>query len=135
MLGGEKKTNCACKGIRKCAFCSPDLVEKEKNEEKSIIENKKVYIYCNKCDISTLINESNRNYVENFLSPTITDFYCTCQQTNLSDDKLRINGILVINEFINENEEKYLCEQINKSKWIESQSGKIRKFIFMSTLG
>lgn len=121
---------CACKGIRKCAICAPSLVLKEKHEEETLLFNsqnneKKLFIYCIKCDQSVPLNESIRKEIDSFINDLdgSSSFNCYCRQTP-ANEILKVKGIFVTNDFVSTAEESYLFEEINKTPWIDSQSGK-----------
>jgi alkylated DNA repair protein alkB family protein 4 len=103
------KQSCACKGIRKCAICIP-------KEQQSLVTDDiklKYYNYCQNCGLCHLIQN-----IEDF-----NEIECNHDL----EANIRINGILLIQNFIDENEEIYLVDEINKSKWIDSQSGRFKQ--------
>lgn len=111
-----KNTNskCACSGIRKCGVCAPDLVKKELDQEKELLsKSKQIFIYCVKCNLSTRITSSNE----------IENFECCCQKPDGVNNKIKIEGISIFENFLTESEESFLIDEINKAKWVESQSG------------
>ena len=127
MQNENQLTFCACKGIRKCVLCAPDLVTKEINDEKNIFQSiKNLYIYCPKCSQSVRIKESTIEFLNNFLDQKCTEINCTCNQ-KVHDDILTINGILIKNNFFTLDEEQFLISEITKSKWVESQSGRFKQ--------
>ena len=65
----------------------------------------KVYYYCTKCA---------EGYPEGSVHPE----HCG------SGDRVPLNGITVIEDFITEEEEKLLHSMINQSPWTMSQSGR-----------
>ena len=126
---------CACKGIRKCAICEPILVENEKTKEISLIydegfNTKKVYIFCFKCNQATPLDSIRRNEIELFIqqpdSACESLFECNCVKFNQSD-LIKIKGIFVWNNFLSLLEEAFLINEINKSEWVSSQSGRFKQ--------
>ena len=123
---------CACKGIRKCALCAPTLVEKEKQDEESLlssenINHKKLYIFCLKCNQAVPLSQCHRIEIENFIKLSTNDsIACSCDQVQ-TNDIIKINGIFILNDFLNLSEEEFLFKQINKTEWINSQSGRFKQ--------
>lgn len=120
----EKSDLCACKGIRKCAICNPNQIELERDEERRRMAlNKNQYIYCGKCDLA--IRFTAQSQIENYLYSN-EKFDCNCKQADKSDT-LYIAGIHLIKNFINAHEEAMLIDEMNRSKWVDSQSGRYKQ--------
>ena len=117
---------CACKGIRKCALCAPDLIEIERINEQTSLKSKKLFIYCPQCAQSTLIPEEKLLSIESFLEGQNDVELCFCGQA-APQDHLDLNGIFLLNEFISRSEEILLTNEIYKSKWTDSQSGRFKQ--------
>lgn len=120
---------CACKGIRKCAICCPDLLNQPDSTE--IFPQKSlVYAYCLACNNSSiqLLTPANRQKLESFLKNQ-NKFECICEHSDIPNEhQMRIEGIFLIREFINEIEETYLVSQIEeKNRWVDSQSGRFKQ--------
>lgn len=120
-----KSQTCVCKGIRKCIICSPDLIKLELCSEKnSLLISENLFIYCINCDKSIRVNESIRKFLIEYLDQKITKIPCLCNdQINF----VKISGIYIQENFITYDEEQFLLSEINKSKWIESQSGRFKQ--------
>ena len=120
----SRSDQCVCSGIRKCAICAPDKVQHEKQVEQQELETKRVYLYCIKCNRCNLLTDQTRQFIADFLDQTTSERPCDCQE---SDNQIQIHGIHVQNNFISEPEEVHLCSEIDRSKWIESQSGRFKQ--------
>lgn len=122
------KQTCACKGIRKCAICNPSN-ETETTNSNELFENKKCFIFCTQCS-KCVYNQLNKNmnYISNFLTNNKTNrlLLHDCNN-NEQEEYLDITGIYIENEFLTQNEEINLIEQINKNNWIDSQSGRFKQ--------
>lgn len=113
---------CACKGIRKCALCSPCATKYLDD----IVSNSKTFIYCPKCQKSSFLTDKNLPSIKIFLenSCQTENIECFCSNDDKECESIRINGIFSKINFINNEEEDYLINEINNSYWNESQSGK-----------
>ncbi|CAF0954979.1 unnamed protein product [Brachionus calyciflorus] len=126
-MSENQKISCACKGIRKCVLCAPELIHNEIKDEKQLFQNSKnVYIYCPKCNLCILLNNFLIDEINDFLNQKISSISCTCNATS-NNNILKVNGIYVKNNFINEKEETFLLKEIEKNKWVESQSGRYKQ--------
>lgn len=117
-------SSCACTGIRKCALCSPNLVQSELIQDQIVGKNS--FLFCIKCNQAIRIeNNFDKIQLENFLyDQNAKEFKCNCH--NISEkDCIKINGLQILNEFLSFDQEKFLLEEINKTKWVDSQSGKL----------
>ncbi len=124
VISDENSELCACKGIRKCAICDPNQIELERDEERRrMVSNKNQYIYCDKCNLAVRLTFQTQ--IENYLYIN-EKFDCNCKQTEKSDI-IYIGGIRLIENFIDANEETMLIEQMNQSKWVDSQSGRYKQ--------
>lgn len=92
---------CSCKGIRTCAICS-NIYQKDD-------ENALYYFYCPTC------NACYRSQVE------------LNHQSHENIDTFALNGIKIVDNFISNEEEDYLVTEMNKIKWIDSQSGRLKQ--------
>ena len=95
-----------------------------------LITTNDVFIYCIKCDQSIPLNESIRKEIDSFINEldSSSSFNCYCKQIP-ENEILKVKGIFVTNEFVSSAEERYLFEEINKTPWVDSQSG---KFLFLT---
>jgi hypothetical protein len=112
---------CACKGIRKCAICSPNATKCLDD----ILPNKNTYIYCQKCQKNTFLNEKSLLDIKFFFGKNQqTECFCSSND-EMKYESININGIFTKFDFICYEEENYLIDQINNFNWNESQSGQI----------
>lgn len=103
------KENCACSGIRKCLLCedkgrlkkiSKDIVEEE--QTKAIQR----YKFCNFC--GRIFPKGQE----------------CLHHKDIEEDKIGLKGVTVIPDFVNEDEERTIVTEIDKTIWKASQSGR-----------
>lgn len=105
--------DCACKGIRVCVKCEHLKANTLKNENESKVSQ---YLFCEKCLVCHLIKtDSDLESASN------------CCNNSSYHENISINGISLVQNFINAHEEEYLLHEINKSKWVDSQSGRFKQ--------
>ncbi|CAF5107156.1 unnamed protein product, partial [Rotaria sp. Silwood1] len=107
-------SSCACKGIRSCKLC-------ETKKKDHLINNETttniIYIYCDTCrqairmDIYELNSQCPHHNINN----------------NNNDISFPLDGIYLVSDFLNENEENNLLNSINNDIWISSQSGRLKQ--------
>ena len=126
----KQQQQCACKGIRKCGICQPDLdpdaITLSMYED--LIKRKKLFVFCPCCNAFQPIECTEQlKHVEKFLHSANERCQCFCEnKTTQSGDhsaKLNIDGVLIYRNFVTVEEEAFLCEQLNSDIWIDSQSG------------
>jgi hypothetical protein len=119
------QNKCACKGIRKCALCFPYA----KNNLDDILSNKTIYIYCQKCQKASILNDKYLHDIKLFLQDSYQieniECFCSKKDTETEIESININGIFLKLNFINYEEENYLINEINNFDWNESQSGQL----------
>ena len=103
----QSSIKCACKGIRTCKICN------NANSNNSF-ENVTKYIYCEKCLLC--------HFIENEI-----DINRTCENLKETNRSICVQGIFLMQNFINEIEETFFLNEINKSKWVDSQSGRFKQ--------
>lgn len=120
-------SNCACRGIRFCANCkNSDRVKKMRSDEtynerfsgySSYVFNSKdgkCYLSSGITVISTLEDIRNRTVeVESMEDETLKDL-----------ESFDVKGLILMRDFLSEKEENQLVEDIEKTPWVESQSGR-----------
>lgn len=103
------KEDCACSGIRKCLLCedkgrlkkiSKDIVEEE--QTKAIQR----YKFCNFC--GRIFPKGQE----------------CLHHKDIEEDKIGLKGVTVISDFVNEDEERTIVTEIDKTIWKASQSGR-----------
>ena len=100
----EKK--CGCKGLRSCLLC-----EQLKPAQLSPTSETCVKLFqCRKCG-------------KLFQRSLASNFICTSDCVAASSNT-EFNGVTVIEQFVDEKEERNLIQEIDKSGWAESQSGR-----------
>ena len=119
-----EEPKCVCKGIRKCAICAAEFVERQKAQEVSL-DQFSVFVFCVKCSKSFRVVKQDASTIGEFLDGQTQhlDAKCSCQA---SGQALTLRGIRVIEDFIDEQEEQFLLERINGAKWVPSQNGERR---------
>ncbi|CAF3030672.1 unnamed protein product, partial [Rotaria sp. Silwood2] len=107
---------CACKGIRSCKLCETTK-DHLINESTTTTISNIIYIYCDTCrqairmDIYELNSQCphNNNNIDN------------------NDISFPLDGIYIVSDFLNENEENNLLNNIDNDIWIPSQSGRLKQ--------
>ncbi|RNA10764.1 alpha-ketoglutarate-dependent dioxygenase alkB -like protein [Brachionus plicatilis] len=123
----NKNSICVCKGIRKCVLCAPESVTKELNGEKDFLfKSNNLFFYCSKCDQSVKVDQLLGKILTDYLDQKITKIPCMCQNRD-QNEILKISGIFLQENFISYDEEQFLLSAIDKSKWVESQSGRFKQ--------
>lgn len=115
---------CVCTGIRKCAICAPALINYQKSLEQSELESKQTYLYCLHCNRASPITRHHKQFIDQFLNQESHELKCQCTD---NPENITLNGIAIFNQFICESEEIFLINEIEKSKWVESQSGRFKQ--------
>lgn len=90
---------CACKGIRTCLICEGD----EKKSLENVENIRTVNFYCQQCEKAWPGPQDHPNH---------------------SGDGLEFPGIFMMSDFISESEEKNIEEDIYKTPFVDSQSGR-----------
>jgi alkylated DNA repair protein alkB family protein 4 len=99
---------CACKGIRKCALC-----EHEKGSGDAVPAVKK-FLLCAKCNRCRSISDETMD----MLLAADCNGECTLEL---------IDGVFLKENFLTEDEENLLMDHINRTNWVESQSGRFKQ--------
>ena len=73
------------------------------------------FTYCSKCGKAILKQETN---IEQ------------CDSTHAGDSAVDFPGIDVLKDFITEDEELFLCSQMNNMEWKLSQSGRLKQVMY-----
>jgi alkylated DNA repair protein alkB family protein 4 len=103
--------SCACKGVRTCTICENQEANFKEYQHDEILQ----YVYCQKCFMCHLLKTNN-------------DFEDVSNYCNDSlQEKIKVDGIFLFQNFITDQEEKFLLKEINKNKWIDSQSGRFKQ--------
>ena len=126
----RSNVRCACKGIRKCALCAPTLVEQEKQDEEALLssDQKRLYLFCFKCSKAVPLNKSHRSVIDGFIRQDDNNSSFTCECHEYSEcDTIKVNGIYMLTDFVTSSEEAFLLDEINKTDWVSSQSGRFKQ--------
>lgn len=102
------KEDCACSGIRKCLLCENNDRLKKISQHTVEEEHTKAiqrYNFCNFC---------GRTF------PTVQE----CLHKDTEENKIRLKGVTVLPDFVNEDEERMIVTEIDKTIWKASQSGR-----------
>nr|AFJ24779.1 alpha ketoglutarate dependent dioxygenase ABH4 [Schmidtea mediterranea] len=91
---------CTCKGIRTCSSCNPNKIKIEN-------QNCIVCYFCPK--ISKIVKEN-----------CISDLKCE----EFHKVNIELNGIILIENFLTEDDKNYLLGGICSNSWVDSQSGR-----------
>lgn len=105
------KENCACSGIRQCLLCEDTGRLKKISQDTLKEEHTKAiqrYNFCTFC---------GRTYFK--------DQDCLHHDHKvIEEDKIGLKGVSVISNFVNEDEERTIVTEIDKTIWKASQSGR-----------
>ena len=103
---------CACKGVRSCLICEETkLTDQNKDSSRKLRR-----FYCIKCENSTT-----------------SETTCSTHRESLVP-----SGILVVENFVDQQEEGFLVSEIDKFPWKVSQSGRRKQvghLILLSSIG
>ncbi|KAJ1185256.1 hypothetical protein NDU88_002050 [Pleurodeles waltl] len=91
---------CGCKGIRSCLLCEP-LKEADGGQPNSADERKATFVYCPTSGLA--IGEESSEF---------------------SGWTFPFSGVVLINDFVNEDEERMMTSMMDQDTWKESQSGR-----------
>ncbi|XP_071110999.1 alpha-ketoglutarate-dependent dioxygenase alkB homolog 4-like isoform X1 [Haliotis cracherodii] len=101
---------CGCKGIRTCLLCeeiADDQTSASKSDQQPEKTTSQVYCYCRHCNVAHV------------------DPGCRSHPHAAADgEKLDFSGILILEDFVSESEEKQLCDIIYRTPFMKSQSGR-----------
>jgi len=103
------KENCACSGIRKCLLCEDKSRLKKISQDGVEQEYTKAIQRYNFC---------------NFCGRTFPKGEDCLHHKDIEEDKIRLIGVTVIPDFVNEDEEQAIVTEIDKTIWKASQSGR-----------
>ncbi|ELU08273.1 hypothetical protein CAPTEDRAFT_150134 [Capitella teleta] len=121
---------CACKGIRSCLLCERDSpstprsvsVTSSWSADTHDVKDRKeatkqIYVYCHRC---------RRAHIAPWTAtPSLKDVINHAElNCSPSDSDLPLQGIHLFENFISADEEKELCDRINCTAWVVSQSGR-----------
>ena len=109
---------CACKGIRTCALCTQLKEAKITSPEAKTI---KQYIFCQKC-VGCISIDSPINIFDE-----LNSLKCEYASTGKKCGEQLLNGVKIIENFINSEEENFLYNEMSKDKWVDSQSGRFKQ--------
>lgn len=105
----KEHKSCSCKGIRTCLACESLMINENKKKNLSNVninkQKKHIYIYCELCE---------KGWEEN-VPGTHPDH---------SGDSIEFPGIVLLRNFISVSEEELLVTEIDKTAFVDSQSGR-----------
>lgn len=143
---------CGCKGIRTCLLCEKEIPIFQRNEltnQQSSSSPKTttkiiVYKFCSQCETKAWLNDDHRTHCNletyDVATEKLSSLSCqedepqsinpaiNCKDNLLPPPFISIEGITLIRDFIDENEEKLIVSLIDDpatpSPWVSSQSGR-----------
>lgn len=120
------KYGCGCTGIRNCSLC-----QAESNAELNTSALTNLHWFCPLCD---RIFPGN---IEDYISTFDDKNWCEMHKTEICS--VSVEGICVVERFIDDKEENLLLDSINRHDWKLSQSGRRKqvscmKFLFNKKL-
>lgn len=102
---------CQCKGVRACALCDHRRTAGHRLNVARIL---RTFVFCPRCRMCFLVDpEGKQNDDGDGVSP--------------SNVMIRLPGIAVVEEAVSEAQELLLEENIERTKWVESQSGRFKQ--------
>ena len=116
-------TTCGCMGVRSCLLCenkSPKNHTINKLYENEPAENILCYDFCIICT-ATVHKGAKCEHISRTPTPSPG-----------SESFPVLNGIRIVENFVNEEEERQIVSEIDKSEWKMSQSGR-RKQVFSNS--
>lgn len=100
---------CACRGIRKCLLCEDKGRLKKISQHTVEEEHTKAIQRYNFC---------------NFCGRTFPKGQECFHHKDIEENKIRLKGVTVVPDFVNEDEERMIVTEIDKTIWKASQSGR-----------
>jgi len=94
---------CACKGIRTCLVCETKASEITLDMS---TKDTDIFNFCDRCGDSAYKDTAPSDH------------------PNHMGEKLNFPGIVIVRNFINDKEEQEIANEIDKTTWVESQSGR-----------
>lgn len=126
----ERLQKCACKGIRHCAVCDPELVVSKDTVDILPLHSDHfpVYVLCISCgDKFCPLNSNVRLKLERFLKNQIK-LECICEVKSNERSDFHIEGVFLKSDFLTPDCEAFLIDQIDtQNQWVESQSGRFKQ--------
>ncbi|KHN78206.1 Alpha-ketoglutarate-dependent dioxygenase alkB -like protein 4 [Toxocara canis] len=114
---------CGCKGIRFCALCkNSERVSKLKLNDRDKHSDYDRYVY------SSRYAKAIRD-IELPADPSLEDVHAAAKHVDSLDsldaeECVSVDGILLVHDFLTEQEEEDLVKKIDKKEWMISQSGR-----------
>ncbi len=128
---------CGCKGIRTCLICE-SLVDSNvhKRFSTNIPSDTDIYM-CYNCG-NFIIDEEMRSQQTEQQTPLkrcvsqttciLTNYLCSPDHVTISDNQcVEFSGVTIVKDFISPLIERDLIQQIDSSRWAESQSGRMKQ--------
>jgi len=107
------KENCVCSGIRKCLICE-DTGRLKKISQHALKEEHAItiirYNFCTFCGRTYFKGQDCLHHNHKLIDH--------------EEDKMGLKGVSVIPDFVNEDEERTIVTEIDKTIWKASQSGR-----------
>uniref|UniRef100_A0A0N4ZMU4 2OG-FeII_Oxy_2 domain-containing protein n=1 Tax=Parastrongyloides trichosuri TaxID=131310 RepID=A0A0N4ZMU4_PARTI len=114
---------CGCKGVRFCKFCKDSERIKKLTFQEDPFKNHTIYVYSSLHKKAFLSNLTHQASINEIIEETE-------KLNSLSSDEIKniehidIKGLLLYKNFINQEEEDFLVNRIDKKEWKLSQSGR-----------
>lgn len=124
--GGKR---CGCKGTRYCGLCLDS--ERVKKLAIKSYDEYKCYVFNEK---DGLAYPQDNLYWHSSSEEVIKASEGLSTSTPDRSTSINVDGLLLINDFISENEESFLVEKIDKKSWVLSQSGRRKQVGFFCNL-
>ncbi|CEF67222.1 Alpha-ketoglutarate-dependent dioxygenase alkB homolog 4 [Strongyloides ratti] len=122
-MSEEGTVKCGCKGVRFCRFCKDSERVKRLNFEDDPFKNHTVYVFSSvhkKAFLSELSHQASREEIVAETKKLDSSSFALLKDKDYVD----IGGLLLFKDFINDEEEKFLVDRIDKKEWKLSQSGR-----------
>lgn len=127
-ISENNEKRCGCKGVRFCGLCLHTERVKKLQIGVDKYNNYQCFIYYpkdNQCYPSKYINSKSSMEEIARLYQEIPS-----KERDVDDEVLKLDGLLLIEDFITESEEEFLVNRIDKKDWVPSQSGRRKQVTF-----
>jgi hypothetical protein len=106
------------------------LITSEINKENEIFLDKlqkgSVYLYIPTENLAKRVIKDDLLRIEEFLNDSDlknSNFYSSFNLNNDHISTIKVDGLHIVEDFVDSKEEEFLYNEINQQEWVESQSG------------
>ncbi|CAB3402403.1 unnamed protein product [Caenorhabditis bovis] len=116
-MGTSPQQSCGCKGVRFCALCETTERVKKLRVDGDKYENYKVFLFDHKYTLAHPAPSLNSK-------SSLEEIVRESNSCTPSGSSIKIDGLLLIHDFLSENEENSIMKMIDNVEWVQSQSGR-----------